>query len=928
MSLARFAPLASCFVALAAACGSAPPNTATPGAPSKSATSSLFATAAPKAPGPCESLHGGHPTPVEAGRGDRVVLARDGARTIAYVADEDEAAIHTVDLSTGKELGVTGLSGSPSAIVGLADGRLVAALRDRNEVVVLEPGETAGAPLATRCTTEVASEPVGLAASETKGEPERIVVTSGYGRRLSVLETTGLDRVFQVSLDRDPRAVLVDGNRAFVTHMTSSELSVVDLVGGSLSKVDVLTFHELARKAPQTRGDDDPPAPGVHGGQVFSLASADGRLFVPMVTVDPGEPRITGAYGSTEVPIKPFVGVVDLAATAPLTIGVPSQTESSHRACMLPRAAAATPSGRLFVTCAGIDELVELDGRADNAAQALRKRVRVPAGPLGIAADDTEVVVFAAFDREIAIVPLSGAGEVVRVGLSRRAGARDEAFERGRKIFHDSFDLRVSADGRACASCHPDGRDDGNTWSTPDGPRQTISLAGRIDGAGPYGWFGKHPTLDSHLKETMHRLGGRGFGDKKDQGDLAALESYLTHMKAPVATASSNDEQVKAGRALFHDPEQGCGACHADGGTDRAQHDVGSGKKDEAHLAFDTPSLAFVSASAPYFHDGRYATLDDVLAKGKDRMGHAAHLDAGERASLVAYMESLAPKAETPPREASFVAPKALEPLAPDAANAFEKGVLDASPPPLVLGSVDFDLARVPIVTISPPTTWDTKSDASQGEPLPSGELLWKNDCVAIPHHAASTLRLDWRETSMTEKLERCVYAPDPNGYFVWSEMKSTSIDPLADGKLHVVSREGFIRLGTKEVRIAREIVADAVAFDDGVLFAYRTKCDTCKEGERDTLHLLVPTEGDAIFGARTLDLEQGHAGHTEATLMPWYLAAWNRATGRHVETASRVGAPLAIVLRIDASRTASESEARVTIGRGTCRAGDFGSCP
>ena len=31
---------------------------------------------------------------------------------------------------------------------------------------------------------------------------------------------------------------------------------------------------------------------------------------------------------------------------------------------------------------------------------------------------------------------------------------------------------RLSGDGRACASCHPDGRDDGLVWSTPNGPRQ------------------------------------------------------------------------------------------------------------------------------------------------------------------------------------------------------------------------------------------------------------------------------------------------------------------------------------------------------------------------------------------------------------------------------------------------------------------------
>ena len=42
---------------------------------------------------------------------------------------------------------------------------------------------------------------------------------------------------------------------------------------------------------------------------------------------------------------------------------------------------------------------------------------------------------------------------------------------RGRALFRVTDDGRLSRDGRACASCHPDGRDDALTWSTPDGPR-------------------------------------------------------------------------------------------------------------------------------------------------------------------------------------------------------------------------------------------------------------------------------------------------------------------------------------------------------------------------------------------------------------------------------------------------------------------------
>ena len=44
----------------------------------------------------------------------------------------------------------------------------------------------------------------------------------------------------------------------------------------------------------------------------------------------------------------------------------------------------------------------------------------------------------------------------------------------------------------------------------------------------------------------------------------------------------------------------------------------------EASLLFDTPSLQFVGGTAPYFHDGRYPTLIDLLDANDEqiRRGH------------------------------------------------------------------------------------------------------------------------------------------------------------------------------------------------------------------------------------------------------------------------------------------------------------------
>jgi cytochrome c peroxidase len=70
-------------------------------------------------------------------------------------------------------------------------------------------------------------------------------------------------------------------------------------------------------------------------------------------------------------------------------------------------------------------------------------------------------------------------------------------------------------------------------------------------------------------------------------------------------------------------------------------HDVGSAAKVDGRGAFDTPSLRGVGRTAPYFHDGRYATLRDLILGVDDTMGRTRHLSADDVDALTAYLESL-----------------------------------------------------------------------------------------------------------------------------------------------------------------------------------------------------------------------------------------------------------------------------------------------
>lgn len=618
---------------------------------------------APPAPSPaaCARRRSGGPArlggPALTRQGSTVALATFGDRTIAYVADEDDDAIHTVDVGAGAELAVSPVAGSPSAILVLADGRVAVTLRDRNRVAILEPSDRADAPLEERCSTAVATEPVALAATP---DDASLVVTSGWGHALTALDAASLGVAFTVPLPREPRAVLVDGNRAFVTHVTGGRLSAIDLAGAShdVHAIDLRTSGPTCQGYALARA--------VVSGNAAGAGPA--RIFAPIVSVNPGARGPSSGYGGEgSVAEQPLVSVVD--ATSERALSRSASGRAHHGACLLPRAAAAGKNDALYVTCLGDDVLLELDARSMSPIDIERRRFRVPSGPTGVALDPAKdrAIVWSQFARELAIVDLSkplatrpvttdkrklavyapaADTTALRVPLARKRDSRaTPAFARGRELFHATFDPRVSRDGRACASCHPDGRDDTLTWSSPSGPRQTIMLAGRVTNSEPYGWFGEKRTLRDHVTRTFQRLGGQGLKDAKDRPDFDALLTYLTEMRAPTLAGAPIDASQQAlvarGRELFLDARQGCATCHVDAGTDKAAHDVRSGDIDEASLKFDTPSLRFISGTAPYFHDGRFATLEELLEKSDGTMGHTQQLSRQDARAVLVYLETL-----------------------------------------------------------------------------------------------------------------------------------------------------------------------------------------------------------------------------------------------------------------------------------------------
>ncbi|MEO5729959.1 MAG: c-type cytochrome [Byssovorax sp.] len=178
-------------------------------------------------------------------------------------------------------------------------------------------------------------------------------------------------------------------------------------------------------------------------------------------------------------------------------------------------------------------------------------------------------------------------------------------------------------------------------WKLGAGPRQTPTLVGRLD-HGPYGWLGKHARLEDNMAETIGRLGGTGLPD----ADLRSLAAFLRKGLARPERSDrvgAKDPVAARGRALFTSEGVGCSGCHKleTEASDRGLHSVGSRGASDTTDGFRTPPLLFVGATGPYFHDGRYATLEQLLTDNLDRMGQTTQLSPDDLKAIAAFLRTL-----------------------------------------------------------------------------------------------------------------------------------------------------------------------------------------------------------------------------------------------------------------------------------------------
>jgi len=240
-----------------------------------------------------------------------------------------------------------------------------------------------------------------------------------------------------------------------------------------------------------------------------------------------------------------------------------------------------------------------------------------------------------------------------------------EKIELGRLLF---FDKRMSKNNTiSCSTCHiptlafTDGQPVSAGIRRQQGGRSAPTAINRGFSKAQF-WDGRAPTLEDQSIGPFVNPIEHGFADHDELvSKISKIGGYKKLFKDVFGTDSITKEQVgqaiasfqrtlisgnspfdrfdyegeeqaisesaKRGKNLFFDKAR-CNLCHfGTNFSDEKFHNVGIGwggetldvgrynvTKDEKDIgAFKTPTLREISRTAPYMHDGRFATLEDVV---------------------------------------------------------------------------------------------------------------------------------------------------------------------------------------------------------------------------------------------------------------------------------------------------------------------------
>ncbi len=374
-------------------------------------------------------------------------------------------------------------------------------------------------------------------------------------------------------------------------------------------------------------GGGDAQDAGTLAPPTFACGALDAGGFVPLPLQTPLGVSAPGTF--TPVPFECLSGGIvrsvvtviaadgtvlvnrELAGVLPVDLAV--SPDGAHVAAVAP--------GNMFVS--GLSTVFEFDscGQRDELATTLGGPLG--AQPIAVAFDKfNDIVVQTREPAQLWIIARGGSQQPVTLSSTSRRDA-------GHDIFHVQAGAMI-----ACASCHPEGRDDGHVWSLDNNMRRTPSLSGTIAGTAPYHWPGDMKDLNA-LVDDVYTV--RMAGAKLASNETSALDRWVQAIPALPAPSWVDANAASRGKTIFERSSVGCATCHSGTKfTNNQTMDVGTGG------AFQVPPLVGVGWRTPLLHDGCAATIADRFGScGSSAHGNISSLSPSDITDLSAYLETL-----------------------------------------------------------------------------------------------------------------------------------------------------------------------------------------------------------------------------------------------------------------------------------------------
>jgi len=586
----------------------------------------------------------------------------DEGRGRAFVVNPDAGTLTAIDAETRAVAFEVPAGANPRTVAQTTDGRLWVAAEDDDAIVILDPDS--GDEL-DRIALRYGAAPYGVAVD---GSGERVLVTlQGTGEVIAIADGAITERTeLGTAGVVVPRGLAIDGDTLLVTRFRS---------GPEVAEVFRLDATTLGLEATIPLVDDPGPDTSSSGRGVPNYLSS--------VTIGPDGARawIAGKKDNLGRGLARDGEALDPDNTL-RTVIAQIDLESGSEALAdrvdlddhdMTAAVALSPAADLaFVVSQGTQRVDVLDAFTGRLVGGFATGL----APQGLTLDGSGRLWVQSFlSRTVEVFDVSPllAGDDARptaLASVSTVGSEplDPAVLLGKQIFYDGH--AMSQDGYiSCASCHLGGDHDGRTWdftNRGEGLRNTTDLRGRAGTAhGPVHWSGNFDEIQDFENDMRLHFGGPGLLDDADfeaamdplgepkaglSERLDALAAYVSSLdsfpRSPFKTPEGEfTAEALEGQALFE--TSGCQDCHSgERLTDSAvdvRHDVGtitdaSGDRLGGTLdGIDTPTLRGVWQSAPYFHDGSAATLEEAIARHGEG-GSAIDLTDDERRLIARFL--------------------------------------------------------------------------------------------------------------------------------------------------------------------------------------------------------------------------------------------------------------------------------------------------